>query len=273
MENSVKELAQKLVQRAKLLPDGERLLVGIAGVPGAGKSTIAYPLVELVNNMLGVHVQQHTDVDIDQGLASPAPNEPGQITISVSLDGWHTARVDLDKMPNPAEAHRRRGAAFTFDAVEYVSFVSALREKPFPSSIPFRTFSHGKKDPEISAQPIEPHHRIIIIEGLYVLLDTEPWNHSTAMLDERIWVECPDELARERLIKRHLLTGIETNQTAAEARVDGSDMINGQFIRDYLVKPTCIVNSVVDVKYVQSIEDLVELQPKIRETQIHHDMS
>ena len=101
-----------------------RPLICLSSVPGAGKSTIAYPLVELVNNMLGVHVQQHTDVDIDQGLASPAPNEPGQITISVSLDGWHTARVDLDKMPvrwilrphypglsrlqNPAEAHRRR---------------------------------------------------------------------------------------------------------------------------------------------------------------------
>lgn len=57
-----------------------------------------------------------------------------------------------------------------------------------------------------------------MIEGLYCMLDVEPWREAAEMLDERIWVEVARETARERLVKRHLHTGVETEREAAEKR-------------------------------------------------------
>lgn len=116
-----------------------------------------------------------------------------------------------------------------------------------------------------------------MIEGLYVLLNNEPWDKATSLLDERVWVECPPEVARDRLIERHLQSGIEPDRASAEARghlssifgskaladfflslVDGSDMLNGEFIREHLANPTFTINSVIDLEYVQAVEARME---------------
>ena len=98
----------------------------------------------------------------------------------------------------------------------------ALREPSIAvtssKGIAFRTFDHAKKDPEPGPFLIEPHHRIVVIEGLYVLLDTSPWQEAANLLDERIWVECEPAIARGRLVARHLQTGIEPDREAAERR-------------------------------------------------------
>jgi len=261
MEQPVKDLANRIVERYKNLPYGQRILVGVAGVPGAGKSTLAFPLTELVNELLGTPTSKnhHLHVDKAQGLVSQDSDndgsDKGQLAVSVSLDGWHTTRAELDKMPDPKEARRRRGAAFTFDADDWVAFIRSLRKSPPPPSIQYRTFDHAKKDPEPAPHPILPSHRIVIVEGLYVLLSTEPWKDSVALLDERIWVDCPNEVARSRLVERHLQTGIEPDRTSAEQRVDGSDMHNAQFIRDNLTEPTAVVHSILDPEYVKAVEE------------------
>lgn len=121
-------------------------------------------------------------------------------------------------LQDPVEARRRRGAAFTFDSANYVSFVLALRQRPLLPSIPFRTFSHSLKDPQPGPYFIEPHHRIVVIEGLYCLLNVEPWRQATEALDERVWVDCEPAVARERLVRRHLQEGVEYEQEKAEAR-------------------------------------------------------
>ena len=79
-------------------------------VPGAGKSTLAFPLTELVNELLGTPTSKkhHLHVDKAQGLISQDSekdaSDKGQIAVSVSLDGWHTTRAELDKMPVCARA-------------------------------------------------------------------------------------------------------------------------------------------------------------------------
>ncbi|GAA5961991.1 hypothetical protein JCM10213_008669 [Rhodosporidiobolus nylandii] len=152
-------------------------------------------------------------------------------------------------MQDPAEAHRRRGAAFTFDADSYVAFVRSLRCQPFLPSLPFPNFDHALKDPSPSPCPILPIHRIVVIEGLYTLLDVEPWREAAALLDERIWVDVERETARKRLITRHLQTGVETERGAAEQRVDLSDMLNGDYIREHLFAPTLTISSIEDTAF------------------------
>lgn len=114
-----------------------------------------------------------------------------------------------------------KGAAFTFDAADYVQFVKDLRKNPALPEVHYRTFSHAKKDPEPGPFPITPSHRIVIIEGLYTLLSVEPWKEATELLDERIWVDCPDEVAKSRLIARHVATGVEGDEESARKRGNG----------------------------------------------------
>lgn len=111
-----------------------------------------------------------------------------------------------------------QGAAFTFDVEKYTTFVLSLRQTPMAPAVAFRTFSHAKKDPEPGAFLITPMHRIVVIEGLYVLLDEGGWRDSVNALDQLVWVECPREVARRRLIARHLKEGVEITLCAAEQR-------------------------------------------------------
>ncbi|GAA6009443.1 hypothetical protein JCM11491_003558 [Sporobolomyces phaffii] len=229
MESAVLRLGDSILDRLlKLAPD-RRVLVGIAGAPGSGKSTLAYPLVEHLNRRVG---------------------EP--VAVAVGLDGWHHSRDELDRFPDPVEARRRRGAAFTFDAASYVAFIRALRTTPAPATVSFPVFSHAVKDPTDSPAPIVPGHRVVIVEGLYTLLDVAPWTDATDELDLRVWVECDRAVARERLIRRHLESGIEPDRPAAEQRVDGSDMKNGEFIREHLVEPDLTIASVDDPDFATS---------------------
>ncbi|GAA5822486.1 hypothetical protein JCM5353_000525 [Sporobolomyces roseus] len=233
MEETISKVGDLVLKHLSNSSDG-RILVGIAGAPGSGKSTLAYPLVDYLNRkLLG-------------GENGKSVTGKEAVAVAVGLDGWHHSRAELDAFPDPSEARRRRGAAFTFDARSYVSFVRNLRSNPILPSVPFPLFSHAVKDPTPSPSPILPNHRIIIIEGLYTLLDIEPWSEATKELDVKIWVECERSVARERLIERHLESGIEPDRQAAEERVDDSDMLNGEYIRDNLVEPTLRVDSVDD---------------------------
>ncbi|BGP38586.1 hypothetical protein JCM10450v2_002535 [Rhodotorula kratochvilovae] len=236
----------------------ERILARFRDVPGSGKSTLAYPLVDRLNVLLGVAVKELSEVDLEDVVAAPGKAHPqDEVAVAVGLDGWHFPREALDRFPDPTEARRRRGAAFTFDAEAYVSFVRSLRTKPHLHAVPYPTFSHALKDPQLCPQPspspILPSHRMIVIEGLYCLLDVELWSEAARILDERIWVDVEREVARERLVKRHLHSGVETEVGAAEQRVDGSNMLNGDFIREHLFEPTLRVSSLDDPLFAGSV--------------------
>lgn len=63
-----------------------------------------------------------------------------------------------------------------------------------------------------------PRDLIVVIEGLYLFLDEEPWRTAGGLLDERIWLDIEPSVARSRLIRRHLETGVEDTLEAAERR-------------------------------------------------------
>ncbi|GJN87373.1 hypothetical protein Rhopal_000322-T1 [Rhodotorula paludigena] len=254
MEHVLTEVATRVLARFESTPSTERLLIGIAGVPGSGKSTLAYPLVDRLNALLGVKVADPTEVDLENVVAAPGKEHPvDEVAVAVGLDGWHYSLEALDAFPDPVEARRRRGAAFTFDAASYVSFVQALRAQPYLASVPYPTFSHALKDPQPSSSPILPNHRIVVIEGLYCLLDVEPWREAAGLLDERIFVNVDREVVRDRLVRRHLHTGVETEREAAEKRVDLSDMLNGDHIREHLFEPTLQVSSLEDSAFAAAL--------------------
>ncbi|KDE03151.1 hypothetical protein MVLG_06346 [Microbotryum lychnidis-dioicae p1A1 Lamole] len=303
MDETIDRLASIILERFTSISPTERLLIAIAGVPGSGKSTLAYPLVDAINTKLeatksntnvggGLTTRTNTidqatallytdssrnpdsvpnDDDEDFPTATATATEDGlvppneRIALAVGLDGWHYSRAQLDKFPDPIEARTRRGAAFTFNANSYLSFIQALREpiplSPSPSplmtpKIPYLTFSHSLKDPLPSPTPINPTNRLIIIEGLYTLINEGIWARTTGMMDFRIWLECDSKVVRDRLLKRCLKEGIEDTLERAEKRVDGSDMLNGEWIKARLTRDAelIVIESKEDTRLVASSE-------------------
>ena len=86
---------EDLVARAGALADGGRAVLGLAGPPGAGKSTLAAALVDVLGDRAAL----------------------------VPLDGFH---LDDDVLAALGRADRK-GAADTFDADGYVALLRRLR--------------------------------------------------------------------------------------------------------------------------------------------------
>lgn len=86
------------------------------------------------------------------------------------------------------------------------------------------SFDHALKDPTPHAVAIHPHHRIVIIEGLYTYLSVEPWCGAGRLLDERWLIEISLEEAEKRLVKRHVLSGVAKDHKEAVWRSNTNDM-------------------------------------------------
>jgi pantothenate kinase len=107
-----------------------------------------------------------------------------------------------------------QGAPFTFNLPVYMTFLQHLRLSLVPNpplAIPFTTFDHATKDPLPSPTPIKPQHRIVIIEGLYTMLDLDGWRDCAQMMDRRVWVDVDPEVARGRLASRNFEAGISAS--------------------------------------------------------------
>jgi pantothenate kinase len=138
-------------------------------------------------------------------------------------------------MPNAEEAVFRRGAAFTFDGYKYLKLVEEVRKPlgPKASAIYAPSFDHAVKDPVQDDILIAPTSRVVIFEGLYTMLDREPWRDAAKLMDELWFIDVPMDLAVARLVKRHVASGISPDPDHARIRVLESDMRNGREILEY----------------------------------------
>lgn len=111
MDATVVGLVKGLLSRVESSPPqspGGRVLVGVCGIPGSGKSQLARHVVAHLNAVVG-----------------------SELATVVGVDGWHLTRAQLDAMPDPQLARDKRGAAWTFDAK-----VRCMHA--YPPSTPFR---------------------------------------------------------------------------------------------------------------------------------------
>ena len=164
------EAALTLVDEA--LRSGSRRLLGIAGAPGAGKSTLAERLVEAL----------------------------GERAVLVPMDGFHLADAALERLGRLT----RKGAPDTFDAGGYVALLQRLRtQRPGDAPVWAPMFERELEQPLAGAIEVRAEVPLVITEGNYLLLEDVPFAQVRAMLDACWFVEVPEELRRERLIARH----------------------------------------------------------------------
>ncbi|KAK4998974.1 hypothetical protein LTR66_001895 [Elasticomyces elasticus] len=220
MEGQVDRLVKKTWDRYKQTPRSRRLMIAVSGIPGSGKTTLAAKVVSRINHL---HHETMPGLLSDPGVATFLP-----------MDGYHLSREQLSAMPDPVTAHRRRGAAFTFDAPAFLALVKKLREPlcAETETIYAPSFDHAVKDPVEDDIPISPTSRILILEGNYLSLGTgaPEWKEAAEMMDELWFVEVDEAVARERLTKRHVLSGIAANEEEARKRADEIDLVNGREI-------------------------------------------
>lgn len=186
-----------LVARARaLMATGSRVLLGICGAPGAGKSTVAEQLVA----------------------------ETGPSSVCVGMDGFHLAQAELDRLGRAG----RKGAPDTFDAAGYVHLLRRLRDHPPGETVYAPLFRRDLEEPIACAVPVPPEVRLVVTEGNYLLLPDDPWNEVRGLLDETWFLAPPEEVRRERLLARHRRFGRTPEQ--ARERTLGSDERNAVLV-------------------------------------------
>lgn len=217
--SELERLAQRAISCFENSPN-HRILIAVVGIPGSGKSTVAEKVSNVINHKAAISGKNCK-------------------SIVTGMDGFHLTRQQLSQSEDPQHAFKRRGAPFTFDGNGMVEFVKELRRSctvENPPVVKAPSFDHKLKDPVPGGVTIEPDVNIVIIEGLYLMSTEEPWNQLGELMDERWLVEVDEDVARERLAKRHVVAGIEPDMELAYARVDQNDLLNGRYVLSHLAE-------------------------------------
>ncbi|MFL6120001.1 nucleoside/nucleotide kinase family protein [Actinophytocola sp.] len=198
-----------LVTRARGLGPG-RVLLGICGAPGAGKSTLAERLVAAL----------------------------GSEAVYVGMDGFHLAQVELNRLGRTA----RKGAPDTFDAEGYVNLLSRLTTE-VATTVYAPQFRREMEEPIAGAIPVGPEHRIVVTEGNYLLLNERPWCQVRTHLTETWFLSPGEPLRQERLMVRHQAYG--RSPAEARERTLGSDERNAVLINATLPAADLVITAVL----------------------------
>ncbi|MFG2333316.1 nucleoside/nucleotide kinase family protein [Streptomyces sp. NPDC048604] len=187
----------ELAARARRLavPGGRRVL-GLAGPPGAGKSTLAGRLVARLD-----------------GLA-----------VLVPMDGFHLAQAELRRLGRT----ERKGAPDTFDAAGYAALLARLRSPEPGTTVYAPAFDRSLEEPVAGSVPVPAGVPLVVTEGNYLLHDEGDWAAVRALLDEVWYLDLDDRRRIPRLVERHVRFG--KDPARADRWVHDSDEPNARLV-------------------------------------------
>jgi len=191
----------ELAERIRRYPARGRVMVAIAGAPGAGKSTLAGWLCARLN----------------EDAADSAAVLP--------MDGYHFD----DRVLEARGLRARKGAPETFDVAGLRHMLERLKRNDEPG-VAVPVFDRDLEIARAGARLIPRHVSYLIVEGNYLLIGSEPWSALRGLFDITVMIEVAEETLRARLRERWQTYGLSADEVAA--KVEGNDMPNGRFVRD-----------------------------------------
>ncbi len=193
---------------AELLSGGQRVLLGLTGAPGAGKSTLAARLHDRFSEVAAV----------------------------VPMDGFHLANAELRRLGRSG----RKGAPDTFDVAGFVALLRRLA-RPAAGETVYAPAFHREIEEAVAGEiEVSDETRLVITEGNYLLLGGA-WQEVRSLLDEAWFVEGGEAQRREWLLARHVAFGRTPEH--AHAWIAATDEPNARLIHacrdkaDRIVRP------------------------------------
>ncbi|MEU7281536.1 nucleoside/nucleotide kinase family protein [Streptomyces sp. NPDC045431] len=190
------QLAELTARARRLAVPGARRVLGLAGAPGAGKSTLAGRLVDRLD-----------------GLA-----------VLVPMDGFHLAQAELRRLGRAD----RKGAPDTFDAAGYAALLTRLRAAEPGVTVYAPAFDRALEEPVAGSIPVPADVPLVITEGNYLLYGEGQWAAVRGLLDEVWFLELDDRRRVRRLVERHVRFG--KARPYAERWVRESDEANARLV-------------------------------------------
>ncbi|MEV0319052.1 nucleoside/nucleotide kinase family protein [Streptomyces sp. NPDC050658] len=179
----------------KLTADRPRTLLGIAGPPGAGKSTLARALVAAI----------------------------GDGAAYLPLDGFHLSNVQLERLALSS----RKGSEPSFDVRGYVALLARVLEDT-GDDIYVPDYDRSLHEPVAARHRVPLAARLVVTEGNYLACDLPGWRTARALLAECWYVGTPAEVRQPRLVERQLAGGRTPDE--ARAWVATNDDPNGELV-------------------------------------------
>jgi pantothenate kinase len=173
-----------------------RLVVGITGPPGAGKSTVARGLLDAI----------------------------GPTAAYLPMDGFHLSNAQLDWLGR----RDRKGAPDTFDAAGYVATLSRIAQDYGVDDVYVPDFHRVIDEPVAAGLVVRADARLVVTEGNYLAVSDDGWAPVRGLIDRLFYLDCPPEVRRSRLVRRQMAGG--RSRIDAQRWVDGVDEPNAATI-------------------------------------------
>ncbi len=173
----------------------KRFMIGIAGAPASGKSTLAEQLREAL----------------------------GENAVVVPMDGFHFDDAILN-----ARGHRtRKGAPHTYDVAGFEVLLKRIKAREPDIAIP--VFDRSLELSRNAADIVSKEAKFILVEGNYLLLKSAPWNRLKPLFNFTLYIDLPEAELIRRLTQRWHEHGFD--ETYAKNWIASNDLPNIRVIQ------------------------------------------